>query len=451
MNQSSPILVYLWHDLRLSDHPALHASAQTGRPVLPVFIWSPEEEQPWAPGAASRWWLHHSLTALQKDLRAIGSDLLIRRGKTLATLRELIQQTGATSVYFSRRYEPALIQRDESMMHSLANEGIDVQRFESSLLFTAEQLLKRDGTVFKVFTPFWRNLLAKSPPDEPLPRVKKLISPQQWPQSLTMEELSLLPRIHWDEGFYKQWSVGETAAQKRLRWFTQHGIAQYEPLRDRMDLDQTSRLSPHLYFGEISARTIWHTLTSLSRTSEAKFSQSAEAFLRQLAWREFAYSLLLAFPHTTDHPLREEFEHFPWRYDERLLKCWQHGRTGYPIVDAAMQQLWQTGWMHNRARLIVGSFLVKDLRLHWLEGARWFWDTLVDADLANNTLGWQWVAGSGADAAPFFRIFNPDTQARKFDPEGVYVQQWMKQRVAPVVDHNLERRLALLAYQKIKR
>lgn len=473
-----PILLWLRLDLRLADHPALDAAAKSGRPVIPIFIWSPEEEHPWEPGAASRWWLHHSLVAHDKSLQGIGSRLILRAGDSLTTLRELIRSTQADSLYYSHRYEPALVARDRQIESTLRAEGIDVRTFNSALLIDPHDLATQTGTPFKVFTPFWRRLSSVMPPPPPLPSPKVLKAPSAWPKSLTIDDLKLQASTHGDDDLLKTWQPGEKGAMARLKAF-EKPVLLYDTQRDHLAADQTSRLSPHLHFGEISPRTIWHRLANRANTGAQ--AASIESFLRQIAWREFAHSLLVHFPHTTDRPLRPEFANFAWNQDPDALHSWQEGRTGYPAVDAGMRQLRATGWMHNRARLIVGSFLVKDLRINWLEGARWFWDTLVDADLANNTLGWQWVAGTGADAAPYFRIFNPTAQGQRFDPDGAYVRQWLpelsrldtrwihqpsvappeilqaakiilgKTYPRPLVDHAIARMRALAAYESIRK
>jgi len=383
-----PIVVWLRRDLRLADNPALFAACAAAVPVVPVFVWSPQEEHPWEPGAASRWWLHHSLSAFLKS-----SPLVIRRGPVVATLKKVMHEAGAEQLFFNRAYTPL----DDEVLKCLP-----ATPFQGALLF--EPLEKP----YQVFTPFYRACQKLEVP-KPLPVVKKTVWKKL--ESLSPSDLKLLPKINWDSGF--DWEVGEAAAQKSLKRFLKSVASRYLKERDFPATDGSSRLSPHLHFGEISPRQVWHQ------------AQRHEPFLRQIVWREFAIQLLIHFPKTPLHALKEKYEDFPWKKNSRLLSLWKKGETGYPIVDAGMRQLWKTGWMHNRVRMIVASFLVKDLLIPWQEGAKWFWDTLVDADLANNTLGWQWVAGCGADAAPFFRIFNPVLQGEKFDPKGDYVRKFV--------------------------
>ncbi len=414
-------IVWFRLDLRLTDNPALTAAVNRGA-VVPVFIGAPEEERNWPPGAASRWWLHHSLKSLACDL----GGLILRRGPSLEALRLLVKETGATAVFWNRRYEPALMARDTKVKQALLAAGQHVESFNSALLFEPWELKP-----YKVFTPFWRALTAKPiPPVGPVRRAIRVVSAP----SLKLDALGLLPEFDWAAGVREVWQPGEVGAHRQLRRLKP---ADYRHNRDFPASTGTSRLSPHLHFGEISPRQVWHAVAN-------------EDYRRQLIWREFAHHLLYHFPHTAEKPLRSQFEKFPWRKDAKALKAWQHGRTGYPLVDAGMRELWATGWMHNRVRMVVASFLVKDLLLPWQAGAKWFWDTLVDADLANNTLGWQWVAGCGADAAPFFRIFNPATQAEKFDPQSAYIRRWVKEPVPPILDHAAARARALEALKRIK-
>ncbi len=470
---SETTILWFRRDLRLADHDALNAARVRGSCVIPVFIWAPEEEAPWQPGAASRWWLHQSLHALRVSLRELGSDLIIRRGPSLDAIRQLIAETGATAVYWSRLYEPAVIERDRVIKTALREAGIEAKSFNAALLHEPWTVQTTQGKPYQVFTPFYRACQALGDPSTPLKKPTAL-PPIPALASLEIDALELLPSIRWYTGIAAAWQPGEEGGLKRLGGFAP--IApRYKSERDRPDLESTSRLSPHLHFGEISPRQVWWAIR------KAHPGGAAEPYLRQLIWREFAHHLLYHFPHTTSEPLRPEFKRFPWSEDARLLRAWQKGRTGYPIVDAGMRELWHTGWMHNRVRMIVASFLVKDLLVPWQAGARWFWDTLVDADLANNSLGWQWTAGCGADAAPYFRIFNPALQGEKFDPDGAYVRRWVPElaridtrglhRVferdrqelaaagvevgrdypAALVDHSAARDAALAAYDRIKR
>ena len=406
---TSPSIVWFRSDLRLADHPALSAALRRKAPIVPVFIWSPEEESPWEPGAASRWWLRQSLAALDEELRRRGSRLVLRRGSTSAALKELIEQTGAGAVYWNRRYEPAIVARDRKIEEEL--RGLETESFNGSLLVEPWEIQNSTGRPFQVFTPFWKNCLAKLDPPPPTSAPAQVPAPGRWPLSESLDSLQLESRLPWVAGLARAWEPGEAGATKQLRRFRAGAGENYATDRDFPGEVGTSRLSPHLHFGEISPGQVWRSVRS-------------EKFLTELGWREFAHHLLFHFPRTTDKPLRAEFEKFPWHEDAAGLRTWQRGLTGFPLVDAGMRELWATGWMHNRVRMVAGSFLVKDLLQPWQNGARWFWDTLVDADLAQNTLGWQWVSGCGADAAPFFRIFNPALQGKKFDPRGSYIRRW---------------------------
>ncbi|HEU5070678.1 MAG TPA: deoxyribodipyrimidine photo-lyase [Verrucomicrobiae bacterium] len=423
-----PTLLWFRQDLRLADNPALAAALQRGEPVLPVFIWAPEEEGEWPPGGASRWWLHHSLRALAADLHALGARLVLRRGPTEPALRALLQETGAQAVYWNRRYEPAIVKRDTQLKGALKGAGITVESFNAALLHEPWQIQNKAGKPFQVFTPFWRHCLALPEPEVPLAVPHQWPSPARWPASLNLADLALEPVIDWAGGLREAWQPGTAGAAAQLDRFVRDAFADYPEHRNRPDLVGTSRLSPHLHFGEISPRQIWHALRQASPASGKSAPESGwrdSQFLAEVGWREFAHHLLYHFPHTPTEPLRAEFAQFPWQPNADWLKAWQRGQTGVPLVDAGMRELWTTGWMHNRVRMVVASFLVKNLLLPWTDGARWFWDTLVDADLAQNTLGWQWTAGCGADAAPYFRVFNPVSQGAKFDPEGHYVRRWV--------------------------
>jgi deoxyribodipyrimidine photo-lyase len=421
----TPSIVWFRIDLRLADNPALQAALERGGTIVPLFIYAPEEEAPWPQGAASRWWLHQSLALLDAALRALDSRLILRRGPALPCLQALIRETGANAVFWNRRYEPAVIARDTKIQEVLTGAGVAVESFNGALLHEPGTIRNQSGKPFQVFTPFWRHCLAKTPPAEPLPAPRRIPRPRKGPETLKLAALKLEPGINWAEGFHAAWHPGEAGACAQLKRFLNDALAHYTQDRNRPGLAGTSRLSPHLHFGEISPRQIWHAvrLHAAAKKIPAREWRGSQ-FLTEIGWREFAHHLLYYFPHTPDEPLRANFKKFPWRKDAALLKAWQRGRTGYPLVDAGMRELWATGWMHNRARMIVASFLVKDLLLSWTEGARWFWDTLVDADLAQNTLGWQWTAGCGADAAPYFRVFNPVAQGEKFDPRGDYVRRW---------------------------
>ncbi|WP_018880471.1 deoxyribodipyrimidine photo-lyase [Thioalkalivibrio sp. ALE30] len=466
MPRPGPTLVWLRRDLRLADQPALHAASERGGPVIPVFIHAPEDEAPWQPGAASRWWLHHSLQALDQDLSKNGSRLILRAGPALDTLRTLVRETGATAVYWNRLYDPARVLRDPEIKAGLRADGLEVHSFNAHLLVEPWEVETGQGRPYKVFTPFWKACLHRGIERDPLPAPMDLPAPEAWPASLRPEGLGLLPAIDWAGGLRAAWTPGEDAAHQRLTQFLDTALHAYASERDRPDHDGTSRLSPHLHFGELSPRQI---LRALRQTGLHPDHGGPEAFVRELGWRDFAHHVLYHFPHTPERPLNPRFEAFPWREDAADLRAWQQGRTGLPIVDAAMHQLWETGWMHNRLRMVVGSFLTKNLRLHWQHGAHWFWDTLVDADLAANTLGWQWAGGCGADAAPYFRVFNPQTQGERHDPDGAFVRRFVpvlkdvetryihapgaggaRGYPAPIVDLKASRQAALEAFQAIK-
>ncbi len=403
-------IVWFRQDLRIEDHPALTAAAAGGLPVVPVFVWSPQEEGEWAPGAASRWWWHGALRDLASQLAACGSRLILRRGATAgAELLAVAGQVNARVIHWTRRLEPDAITRDLRLQARLEAAGMEVRMADGACLHDPHHLRTGAGGPYQVFTPFWRRLQAAGPPRRPLPAPRRLTAPPAWPAGVALDALDLLPRVDWAGGLREAWRPGAAGAREALAGFARDGQAHYAARRDALARDGTSRLSPYLHTGELSPFQVWHAV-------------AAEPYRRQLAWREFAHHLLVHFPRTPAEPLRPDYGRFPWRDDPAAQRAWERGRTGYPIVDAAMRQLWCTGWMHNRARMIVASFLVKDLLIPWQAGARWFWDTLVDADLANNTLGWQWAAGCGADAAPYFRIFNPVRQGETFDPQGAYVR-----------------------------
>ncbi len=421
-------LVWFRRDLRLADNPALaHALGHADR-IVPIYIAVPDKlEGAWTPGGASRWWLHHCLAALDADLRKLGSALVIRQGDPLACLRQLVKETGAEVVVWNRRYEPAWIRSDRQVGEALIEDGVHAQAFAANLLVEPWTLKTGSGGPYRVYTPFSRTAKAQGLPRSPIAAPRKLAGHQVG--SLRLAELALLPTIAWAGGIEQSWTPGESGAHKRLDRFCKQALAGYAAGRDRPDQVGTSLLSPHLHFGEISpVQALARVQRELATRSEAGLHGGAEVFERELYWREFAHHVLHHFPKTPEQPMNERFAGFPWRKKKEYaddLRRWQRGQTGVPIVDAGMRQLWTTGWMHNRVRMIVASYLAKNLLIPWQEGERWFWDTLVDADLANNTLGWQWVAGSGADAAPYFRIFNPVTQSQKFDPEGRYLRHWL--------------------------
>lgn len=474
-------IVWFRQDLRLEDNPALTAAVKRGGPIIPVYVWAPEEEEDWAPGAASRYWLHHSLKSLEASFEKAGSRLIVRRGNSLEELESVARSVNAGALFWNRRYEPAITERDETIKRTFQERGLEVKSFNGSLLVEPWEVTTKQGSPYKVFTPFWKACLEQIDPADPLPVPKTIPAPESWPKYLRIETLELEPKIDWAEGIRNTRSFGEDAAHERFEAFLDEWLSDYAEGRDRPDRDGTSMLSPHLHFGEIGPRQVWHAVqAAASGHNSPGARRGAEKFLSELAWREFSHNLLHNFPHLPHAPMQEKFADFPWADDEEALEAWQRGQTGYPIVDAGMRQLWETGWMHNRVRMIVASLLTKDLLISWKHGARWFWDTLVDADLANNTQGWQWTAGCGADAAPYFRIFNPVSQGERYDPKGDYVRRWVpelaempdtwihkpweapKELLAeagvkldetyplPIIDHSKARERALAAYDQVK-
>ncbi len=469
-------IVWFRKDLRIEDNPALQAAIDLGYPILPLFIYAPDEESPWQPGGASKWWLHHALVDLDKQLRKVHLRLCLAKGNTETTLKKWVTDYNVKAVFWNRRYEPAIIERDKHIKETLKKLNIEANSFNGSLLFEPHQISNKSGKPFQVFTPFWKYCLTQNIPSAHSTQIQNLQSPKHWPESLDVEDLQLLPEIPWDKGMQEFWDPTIKGGTERLNTFLKDDIGNYAENRDLPYLDGTSLLSPYLHFGQISPRQIWWQTHKISKIN----NEGTIRFLAEIGWREFAYHLLYHFPHTPTDPLQEKFKKFPWTENQEILEKWQKGLTGYPIVDAGLRQLWKTGWMHNRVRMIVASFLVKHLQQHWVEGARWFWDTLVDADLASNTLGWQWSAGCGADAAPYFRIFNPILQGQKFDPEGQYIKHYIPELFKvppkyihapweapkevlkacgitlgieypkPLVEHEFARKRALDAFEKIK-
>ena len=421
-------LVWFRNDLRLADNPALQAALEGGYTPVPVYIHAPSEHGDWAPGAASNAWLHRSLDALSSTLEERGSRLRLFVGPSLDTLETLVAATGAEAVFWNRRYEPALEQRDTRIKKSLRQQGLHVESFNSALLFEPWAVSTKQGTPFRVFTPFWKAALAqwRIPACEAAPA--SLPSSDAGPAGVSLDALKLAPAVDWDRAFWTHWQPGEAGAEDALEAFVEGALRAYADDRDRPDRIGTSRLSPHLHFGEIAPWRVVHTLEQSRRATTAAHIDTA---IKELGWREFAHHLLHHFPETPASNFNPRFDGFDWTPPSRAdLDAWRTGRTGVPIVDAGLRELWTTGWMHNRVRMIVGSYLTKHMRVHWRHGAEWFWDTLVDADLASNTLGWQWVAGTGADAAPYFRVFNPVTQSEKFDPDGAYIARWVPELAA---------------------
>lgn len=425
-------LVWFRQDLRLSDHPALCAALSIGADrghIIPVYIHTTETNAPaqsigqsLCDGGAARWWRHQSLQALANSLKQQGSRLVIRRGDPLTELQRLIRETGATHVFWHRRMEPTAREQDSQIKATLRAQGIEAHSFNGNYLHEPWEIMNKQGKPFQVFTPYWKAMIAAGLDLPPLPTPDALPAVPDTLASLDIEALDLLPVIPWDRDFYTQWTPGEVGAWERFEAFLPH-IDQYAEARNLLVGTGVSKLSPHLHFGEITPRQILHTL--LNTRGSVLEPPGIETYVRELGWREFGAYLAFHFPETVDSPLDKRFLQFEWRESPEHLQAWQCGKTGVPVIDAAMRCLWRTGWMHNRARMIVASFLTKNLLIDWRHGATWFMDTLVDADEPSNTAGWQWTAGTGADAAPYFRIFNPVLQAEKFDPDGAFIRRWV--------------------------
>jgi deoxyribodipyrimidine photo-lyase len=460
---NKPVIMWFRQDQRLADHPALTAAAAAGE-IIPVFILDDETPGEWRWGGASRWWLHKSLTAL--DL-----PWVLRRGRADLELEKLIKESGATSLHFTRDYAPwsgALEQRVKAICDA---NSVTCHRYGGFLLHEPEDVRNGSGTYFKVYTPFSRACFAKGEPRPLKPKPEMKFATHAL-RSDRLEDWKLLPsKPDWSGTMNSMWTVSEEGAQERLKQFLADGLNRYADGRDRTDEDNTSRLSPYLHWGNISPHQVWHAARHAMEKSAGRNDANGEKFLKEILWREFSYHLLHHNPTFPDKPFRAEFENFPWTDDPAFLKAWQKGKTGYPIVDAGLRELWATGIMHNRVRMIAASLLVKHMLVPWQRGEAWFWDTLVDADIGSNAAGWQWVAGSGADASPYFRIFNPIIQGAKFDPDGAYVKKWVpelrsvdakhihapwemdfppKNYPAPVITHEKGREAALAAYKKLK-
>jgi deoxyribodipyrimidine photo-lyase len=472
---AAPVLLWFRRDLRLRDNPSVAAAIRSGRPIVPLFILEPESPVR-APGAASHWWLDKSLKSLGADLAAVGSRLILRRGEAGTVLCELAAQTGAERLIYSRIYEPQVLDRDAGLHVRLASLGVETHVHNASLLLEPGRVRTGAGQPYSVFTPFWRAGRPQIGAIALEAAPTSLRAPHVWPASEALKDWALHPTTpDWSSDF-ADWTPGEAGAHARLHRLLDETVAVYADARDRPGVEGTSRLSPHLAWGEIGPRQVFAAVEALEAQSP-KLAASADKFLAEIGWREFNYTILSQHPQLAIQNLKRAFDAFPWRRAPGQLDAWRRGMTGYPIVDAGMRQLWRTGWMHNRVRMITASFLIKHLLIDWREGEAWFWDTLVDADPASNPGGWQWVAGSGADAAPFFRIFNPIAQGEKFDPDGAYVRRWVPELAhlpataihapwtaspielaaagvrlgetypAPIVDHALARNRALEAFK----
>jgi deoxyribodipyrimidine photo-lyase len=474
MSSSPATLVWFRRDLRVRDNPALARAAAAGA-VVPVFILE-DGPGPRAPGGASRWWLHHALAALAEELSALGSRLILRRGPAARVLDELIAETGANGIYWNRAYDPGSVARDTDIKQDLQARGLRAESFNAALLFEPWEIKTKAGSWFKVYTRFWQACRAAGDSPPPLPAPEGLAAPASWPASDDLAAWGLLPTApDWASGLRETWRPGAAGARDRLDAFLDDAVGGYADGRDFPGKPVTSGLSPHLAWGDIGPRQVWQ-----AAMEKAPAGAGRETFLKELVWREFAHHVLFHFPELAETPMDGKFRDFPWQDDGGLLAAWQQGRTGYPIVDAGMRELWATGTMHNRVRMVAASFLIKHLLQPWQAGEAWFWDTLVDADPASNPFNWQWVAGCGADAAPYFRIFNPILQGEKFDKDGAYVRRWVpevsglpgkylhapwtapasvlaeagvalgRDYPEPVVDHKVARERALRAFKSLK-
>lgn len=457
-----PIIIWFRDDFRLQDNPAFDAAVKTGQLIIPVFILEPKNR--WSYGEASKLWLGATLRQLNSDLKARGSYLVCLKGEPNTLLQVLIEKTNARSIYWNRRYDPSGVSVDKVIFSNLKSR-CDIKSFEGRLLSEPTKLKSGGGTPYKVFTPFYKmclkvglDIVVSSPPD-------RIMSPSPLSLGDSLESILPQPQLQWQKALVKQWSIGERAALKKLDTFISDTLQDYSEGRDFPGRAHISFLSPHLRFGEISVRRVWYEI-QCAVESAPQLAASAEMWGRQLFWRDFAYSVLFHFPHTSEKPLRGESNDYLWLDDEDGFRSWTLGKTGFPIIDAGMRELWATGFMHNRVRMLVASFLCKHLGVHWLKGAEWFWNTLVDADLASNTFGWQWSAGCGADAAPYFRVFNPVTQSKKFDPNGLYIKRWVPELshladktihepghdgyTQPIVELSIGRSAALARYARSK-
>ena len=424
-----PIIVWFRDDQRLADNPALSHAVSSGCPVVCVYVYDAEPRHGRSLGAAARWWLHESLRELDRALRSLGGSLVLLSGAERETIEAFASAVEAVEVCWNRRYSAAQRQTDASIKSALEAKGVLVSTFNGHLLREPWKVTTREGQPFQVFGAYWRAArLGFSPePPQPAPDGLPFYSLPERARTLAVDLIDLKLQPHapdWAAGLRETWTCGENGAQQQLQHFLAHVLDGYAASRDAPAHDGTSKLSPYLRFGNISVRQIWYAALATAQ-SESIPGEHLRRFQDELGWREFSYHLLFHFPPLHEVNFRRQFDAMPWRHDAQALRAWQRGKTGYPVVDAGMRELWRTGWMHNRARMVVASFLIKHLLIDWREGESWCWDTLVDADEANNPAGWQWVAGSGADAAPYFRIFNPVLQGQKFDPRGEYVRRWV--------------------------
>ncbi len=483
-DKSSPVILWFREDLGLADNPALQAARQTGRSLICIYIFDEESSGLRSLGGASKYWLHGALEALDESLSKHGGVLYVLRGAAMPLIEEFVIASHAGAVFWNRRYDEAGRNVDTAIKSALKARGVAAESFNANLLHEPWTIASKTNTPFKVFTPFWRALRAKDEPDSPL-GAPGMLTFAPLPKSIAHVALAALhldsKKPDWADGLREAWMPGEAGAHAALKHFLKSGLPAYAALRDRPDKLATSRLSPFLHFGHVSPRQVWHAAQAavMSGTSTAS-STDLEKFFSELGWREFSYHLLFHHPDLATANFQSRFDALQWRHDASALRAWQRGLTGYPIVDAGMRELWTTGWMHNRVRMVAASFLIKHMLIDWREGERWFWDTLVDADAASNAASWQWVAGSGADAAPYFRIFNPVLQGEKFDPDGAYVRRWIPELAKmppafihrpwkatqdqlaaanvrlgetypqPIIEHNVARKRALAAFEALK-
>jgi deoxyribodipyrimidine photo-lyase len=452
----SSSVVWFRDDLRLADHPALRAAVDRGEPVIGLYVLDEESDGIRPLGGAARWWLHHSLASLAERLHERGSSLVLRRGKAADIVPAVVKDAGADAVYWNRRYGGPEREIDTALKSALREDGVAVESFAANLLHEPWTVRTGADTPFAVFTPFWRAAQRLPAPRAPLAEPREIAGPRAAPDSDDLDDWELLPtRPDWAGGLRETWEPGEPAARARLREFLADDLGDYDRSRDEPSGDATSRLSPRLRWGELSPFQVWHA--GVEHRGTGAHAESTTRFLSEIGWREFAWHTLFHFPDLATKNWRAEFDAFPWpRLQPSHLTAWQRGRTGVALVDAGMRELWHTGIMHNRVRMVTASFLSKNLLIDWRRGEQWFWDCLVDADGASNPFNWQWVAGSGADAAPYFRVFNPERQREKFDPHGEYIRRWAPEHLdgdapEPIVDLDDTRKQALAAYDVVRR
>ncbi|MFL2813241.1 MAG: cryptochrome/photolyase family protein [Candidatus Puniceispirillales bacterium] len=416
---TNPSILWFRVDLRLSDNPAFQKAIELGKPIIPIYILDDDDANNRKLGDASKWWLHNSLKSIYSELEKVGSKILFFKGNAEDVIKKIIEETNADTVLWNRRYEPWAVKRDKSIKENLILKSKNVFSFNGSLLYEPWEIKSKIGNPLKVFTPFKRALLNKGVIFNVSKSPNTILSPSLWPSSLDIDDLDLVKNKLWTDKFANSWVPGSKTAKAKLISFKENNIHDYNKDRDIPSVLGTSKLSPHLRFGEISPKEIFIAMNDLEE------NDGVLTYKSEIIWREFAHNLLWYFPDIHEKPIKNEFSKFMWDNSQSNFDLWTKGMTGYPIVDAGMRELWSTGWMHNRIRMVTASFLTKHLLLPWQMGEKWFWNTLLDADPASNTSGWQWVSGSGADAAPYFRIFNPIIQGQKFDPEGEYVKKFI--------------------------